>query len=377
MWSEDYNVGKLTLDMELSTFCNARCPQCSRTEELNNVKKKEWLPLTSVTVAKFKKWFPPEDLDHIKNFHFSGTYGDPGMCKDLYKIVSYIIDNSTTAKISINTNGSMRDEMFWWKIGAKGQKRLVVIFDIDGINQEMHNFYSRGTTLSKVLNNMSAVLDTPAIVTVFTVLFKHNQNYLNDIHDMCNKLGYITRFDWVEGNNFESPIYPFNDEEGNPLQLEQVTSDRPAINAVNLDGSIISASVTDDSERQSRRVRDHRHLPLIKDYTEIKCHAIERSNLKISVDGLITPCCHLSPSLERFSLDGTWVHGQNTRAAAEWSAPISPIIQEYIDNTTAYNLNHNSISDIVNSQWFNKSLPKSWNDLKDSCFGCKKVCGKK
>ena len=156
-----------------------------------------------------------------------------------------------------------------------------------------------------------------------------------------------------------------------------MTSDRPAINAVNLDGSIISASVTDDSERQSRRVRDHRHLPLIKDYTEIKCHAIERSNLKISVDGLITPCCHLSPSLERFSLDGTWVHGQNTRAAAEWSAPISPIIQEYIDNTTAYNLNHNSISDIVNSQWFNKSLPKSWNDLKDSCFGCKKVCGKK
>ena len=377
MWSEDYKARKLTLDMELSSFCNARCPQCSRTDELNNVNKKEWIPLNQVSISKFKSWFPPKDLNNIKNFHFSGTFGDPGMCKDLYKIVSYIIDNSATARISINTNGSMRSTDFWWDIGAKGQNRLKVIFDVDGIDQEMHNFYRRGTKLSKILNNMAAVLDTPANVNVFTVLFKHNQDYLHDIHDMCNKLGHITSFDWVEGNNFNSPIYKFNDENGNPLQLEQVTSDRPAINAVNLDGSLIPASVIDDSERKSRRVRDHRHIPLIKDYTEIKCHAVERNNLKVSVDGLITPCCHLSPSLERFYVDGTWTNSKNTRVGHDNSKQISPIIQEYINNPTIYNLNHNSISDIVNSEWFNKSLPESWNNLEDSCWGCKKVCGKK
>ena len=319
MWSEDYKARKLTLDMELSSFCNARCPQCSRTDELNNVNKKEWIPLNQVSISKFKSWFPPKDLNNIKNFHFSGTFGDPGMCKDLYKIVSYIIDNSATARISINTNGSMRSTDFWWDIGAKGQNRLKVIFDVDGIDQEMHNFYRRGTKLSKILNNMAAVLDTPANVNVFTVLFKHNQDYLHDIHDMCNKLGHITSFDWVEGNNFNSPIYKFNDENGNPLQLEQVTSDRPAINTVNLDGSLIPASVIDDSERKSRRVRDHRHIPLIKDYTEIKCHAVERNNLKVSIDGLITPCCHLSPSLERFYVDGTWTNSKNTRVGHDLS----------------------------------------------------------
>jgi MoaA/NifB/PqqE/SkfB family radical SAM enzyme len=371
MWSKNLQQRQLTLDMELSTFCNARCPQCSRTEELDNVKKKEWLPLTSVTIAKFKKWFPPKDLNNIKNYHFSGTYGDPGMCKDLYKIVSYIIDNSTTATISINTNGSMRDENFWWDIGAKGQKRLTMIFDVDGINQEMHNFYRRGTTLSKVLNNMSAVLDTPAKVTVFTVLFKHNQNYLDDIRDMCNNLGEISRFDWVEGNNFDQSTYPFNDEDGNPLQLEQVTNDRPAFPVYHF-----SKDAIDDSERPSRRVRDHRHHSSIKDYTEIKCNAIERNNLKVSVDGVVTPCCHLSPSLERFSVYGVWQSSRNTRSDDGWKFPISPIIQEYNDNCNTYNLNNNSIFDIVNSQWFNKSLPESWNDLKTSCFGCRKVCGK-
>jgi hypothetical protein len=115
----------------------------------------------------------------------------------------------------------------------------------------------------------------------------------------------------------------------------------------------------------------------MKDYTEIKCHAVERQNLKVSVDGLITPCCHLSPSLERFSVDGTWTHARNMRAGTGWESPISPIIREYMDNPTTYNLNYNSIFDIANSQWFNKSLPESWNNLEDSCWGCKKVCGKK
>ena len=147
MWKEDLKLGQLTLDMELTTFCNAKCPACSRTDEHNNLNKKEWLPLEQVSISRFKKWFSPKDVFNIKSFHFAGTYGDPGICKDLYEIVSYIIDNSITTTISICTNGSIRDEDFWWDIGAKGQKRLKIIFDIDGINQEMHEFYRRGTKI--------------------------------------------------------------------------------------------------------------------------------------------------------------------------------------------------------------------------------------
>lgn len=382
MWSDDYKESKLSLDIELSTFCNARCPQCSRTDEFNNLNKKEWLPLKSVTIAKFKKWFPQKDLNHIKNFHFSGTYGDPGMCKDLYKIVSYIIDNSDTTTVSINTNGSMRDEAFWWDIGAKGQTRLKVIFDVDGINQEMHEFYRRGTTLSKILNNMSAILETPAEISVLTILFKHNQDYLDDIQNMCRKLG-VKNFDWVEGNNFIQSIYKFNDETGNALQLEQVSRNRPAINAVNVDGSIISPLVKDDSERKSRRVRDYRHLDSIENYTKIECHAAYRKNIKISVNGLVSPCCHLSPSLENFC---NYKHSKLPRSsitpAGVLADPIllepliAPIMQEYINNPNIYNLNHNNIFNIVNSTWYNKSLPESWNDLETACYGCKRVCGK-
>ena len=89
MWSDTYQNAELNLDIELTTNCNARCPQCSRTDELNVNKRKDWLPLQQVSIEVFKKWFPI--TNSIKNFHFSGKFGDPGMCKDLKEIVEYII----------------------------------------------------------------------------------------------------------------------------------------------------------------------------------------------------------------------------------------------------------------------------------------------
>jgi len=360
MWSEDYNVSSLSLDMELTTFCNARCPQCSRTDEFNNLNKKEWLPLTQISISKFKKWLSPEDISHIKNFHFSGTYGDPGMCKDLDKIVAYIIDNSTTTTISINTNGGMRNTDFWWDIGAKGQDRIKIIFDVDGINQEMHEFYRRGVELSRVLDNMSAVLQTPAQVSVLTVLFKHNEEYLEHIQDMCREIG-VKDFDSVEGNNFRNgPIYKFFDEDGNEQQLIQITrEDREQ-----------------GLERLDRRVRDHRHKSILKEYIKIKCLAAEQQNLKVHASGLVAPCCYLSTPLEMASVYKT---NENPSAHITTSGKngdqFNPLMKEYVDNSEDFNLNHTQIKDIIYHPWFNNKLQDSWNDNKTACFGCKKVCG--
>ena len=84
MWFNNYERGKLTLDIELTTNCNAKCPQCTRTDTDNNLNRMSWLKLNQVTIKDFKNWFTQSELQKIKQFHFSGTYGDPGMCKDLY-----------------------------------------------------------------------------------------------------------------------------------------------------------------------------------------------------------------------------------------------------------------------------------------------------
>ena len=359
MWNDDLKVGELTLDMELTTFCNAKCPQCSRTDEVNNLNKKSWLPLQQVSISKFKSWFPPGDICYIANFHFSGTYGDPGMCKDLYKIVEYIINNSHKTTISINTNGGMRDEQFWFNLGAKGQKRLKVIFDVDGIDQEMHSFYRRNVKLSTVLENMTSVLQTPAKVEVLTVLFRHNQEYLEQIEDMCRKLG-VERFDSVEGNNFrDGPVYKFNDEDGNEQQLLQITrQDREQ-----------------GLERLDRRVRDHRHIS--DEYIKISCLAEEQKTLKVHATGLVAPCCYLSTPLETAA-----IHKPNENPSRHITtigkdgSEINPLMKEYVDNHHMFTLGNRSIKDIVNDPWFNGKLKDSWKQKETAAWGCKKVCGK-
>ena len=359
MWNKSYDLRSLVLDVELTSYCNLRCPQCSRTDEHNNLEKKSWLPLHSVSIDQFKNWFPPKVICTLKQIHFSGTYGDPGMCKDLAQIVDYIIDKGT-CKISINTNGSMRDSDYWWDIAAKGQHRLKIILDIDGINQEMHGFYRRGSDLEKVLDVVEAISTTPVEVSVLTVLFKHNEDYLEQIRDMVrDRANKEITFDEVEGNNFQDGrIYKFKDEDGNEQQLEQVTrKDREQ-----------------GLKRESRRVRDHRHIEIVELYNKIDCLAASQQNLKIQSSGQVTPCCYMSTPLETASLFKPDSFNRMITTYGGKDEDINPVAQEFIDNPDSFNLDHTPLFDIINGEWFTKTLPDSWQ-TKSPCFACSKVCG--
>jgi len=361
MFHKHYENGELTLDMELTTNCNARCPQCSRTDHTNNVQKMPWLKLQQVSIEQFKTWFQPIDFYGIKNIHFSGTYGDPGMCKDLKEIVQYIVESGPTT-VSINTNGGIRDEDFWFDLGAIGQKRLRLIFDIDGINQEMHSFYRRGVDLQKVLDNMAAAAMTPAKVDVLTVLFKHNQDYLEQIEKLGRQYG-ATGFDSVEGNNFkDGPKYEFLDEEGNTQYLEQVTRD----------------DREQGLERMDRRVRDHRHENIIEEHKKISCQAMDRANMKVSSSGYLTPCCFISTPLE-------WECGRRTDLAkVDWyittfgrgDTEMNPTMQEYVNRHNEFILGSKPFEEILKDKWYSKALIESFKQKETAAFACKKVCGK-
>lgn len=353
MWYKHYERGELVLDIELTTNCNAKCPQCTRTDTDNNLNRMSWLKINQVSVEQFKSWFSPKDVFNIKQFHFSGTYGDPGMCKDLYQIVEYIIKNSL-AHVSINTNGGMRDTDFWFDLGALGKSRLTLIFDVDGIDQKMHEFYRRNVKLEKVLENLEAAAMTPVNIEVLTVLFKHNENYLEQIQEMCRKLG-ATKFDSVEGNNFKSgPIYRFNNIKGEEEYLEQVTKKESV----------------QDKTRLDRRVRDHRHEAVAKN---IKCVAASAANLKINSYGQITPCCYVSTALN-------WKTGMRVKHPTDGyittdgkhgSEP-NPLMMDYISRQEDFQLGITPLETILKDRWFAEKLKESFTS--DPAFACKKVC---
>lgn len=216
-----YNLNQLTAWIDISTYCNARCPQCHRNDP-NGLKKASWLPLIQWSLEQFKTAWPPSSMERIKRFEICGTWGDPVMNKDIYEIIEYIIENSQS-RIQINTNGGMRDELFWWKLGVIGRGRMQVIFDIDGINQEMHAKYRRNVDFEKLKQNVIAYVEGGGNAFAHIIVFKHNEKYLKDIIAMTREWG-IPEYLAQASNRFDNgPVFEFTDEQGQLQTLEEMT----------------------------------------------------------------------------------------------------------------------------------------------------------
>jgi len=218
MWLEKFNG----ITLSISTYCNAACPQCHRLDP-NGLKKVPWLPLSNWTLDDIKKALPIKDLGKYNWISFCGTWGDPLMNKDLHHIVKYIADNSDT-KISIDTNGSLRDEDFFWELGEVAREKLTVIFDIDGHTQEMHSLYRRNTNLQKILSNMETLSLTPAHCHVHTIVFKHNQDHLQKIAEMVKSHGASRMIATVSDRFEKGPTFNFIDKDIE-YQLERADND--------------------------------------------------------------------------------------------------------------------------------------------------------
>lgn len=218
-----YDNNQISMWLDLSTYCNAACPQCHRTDA-NGLGKAGWLPDVQWTLEEFKKMFPAETLSHIERFDICGTWGDPMMNKDIGKIVEHIIASSK-CKIIINTNGSIRNEDWWWNLGVLTGKRLTVVWAIDGYTQEQHAKYRQQTELDKIVLNMEAFNFAGGRSEVFTVVFKHNEKDLHNIARLAKQKGADTIF-FVKSNRFHhnsQDKFRYIDKDGQEGSLERST----------------------------------------------------------------------------------------------------------------------------------------------------------
>jgi MoaA/NifB/PqqE/SkfB family radical SAM enzyme len=220
-YNTQYEKKKLGMWLDLTTYCNAKCPQCHRTNS-DGLEKTDWLPLVQWSFEEFKDMFPLKTLEHINNFDICGTWGDPIMNKDIFKIVKYIIENSS-ANVLINTNGSFRNPDWWWDLGLIGGKRITVMWAIEGITQEQHSLYRQDTSLELILENMETFSLAGGLTQVFTVTFKHNEKDLYNIAKLVKDHGAEDIF-FVQSNRFyENNKFKFIDKSGMEKFLEKTT----------------------------------------------------------------------------------------------------------------------------------------------------------
>jgi MoaA/NifB/PqqE/SkfB family radical SAM enzyme len=336
-WADAYENKTLSLVVEATTYCNAKCPQCQRTNR-NGLGKADFVDLNSWSLDDFISYFNVEDLKHIRNIHFSGTHGDPGMCKDIAEIINYIFKSSEQTTVSMNSNGSTRDEDWWYELSKNSGKRLGLTFDVDGINQEMHEKYRRGTNLQKVLDNMHAAALGGARIKTFTVLFRHNEEYYPDIVNLVKQYGCDNSF-YVQSNRFkQGPSWEFVNENGENEVLEQA----------------VLPEYQPDPHALSRRVRDHRTVHLVDDYDYIKCVKAEAGSLQILNDTQVFPCCYL----------GTY---KQTEPYGIWKT--------FLDGN--FKLKNKSLKEIVYSDWYEYLIFESLKSPSTALSKCKRICSMK
>jgi len=352
-WKNPYNIV-----LDTTTYCNAKCPQCHRTNSTKDAKLSfqgkidKNLPLIHVPLEKIKKGFSPNVLKKCGNIQLCPTWGDHMMHNEAYEIIEYFLRSDRNVTVSVNTNGSMRDEMYWWNLSALalkykgkwGARRLRIVFDVDGTNQEMHNLYRRNTNLQKILNHMKVVSEFKDYVSIHTqtVLFKHNQEHLKEIEDLCKSYGSEKHTSVISDRFYNQQsenenTFHFYDENNKKLTLRRVTDEWR--NNFKKKGALVSRGTI--SERTEKPT----------------CGWSLTNAVNINFDGNVWPCCFFG---------NAGIMNKNSFIKQH------KFIEKY------YNYNNNiyetDLEDILNNDWW-KELPyviESDNPVKQCIRQCTK-----
>lgn len=332
MWPKKY----FNIFADISTFCNAGCPQCHRTNP-NGLKKVDWLPLIQWSLEQFKKAYPPKTLNITDTMQICGTWGDPLMNKDILEICKYIVDSSS-CKIIINTNGSVRDEEFWWELGSYCRRQLTVVFGIDGKDQYQHQLYRKFTDLNKILDNMKTLSLTPSKIIAQTIVFEHNQNDIYTIRELCLKNGAGTHsFVWTD--RFDT------------------NSNRNGFEYTNSDGSSYTLQKATKNAKQSFNELEIKEKKDTKGC--IECKWLKKREVVVNPDGQVLPCCYLA--------NGYFMSGPPDFNNHE-------LMLSYQEQSKSNNIFVRPLEEILaDSKWFNHELPDSWN-TDNPLRQCSKYC---
>ena len=174
------------LELELTTNCNAACPQCSR----NFYGGPRWpsLPIASMSLPWLKEKLPLDFMSKIKVIRLCGTYGDPCVHPDIVLIVEWL-KSVTTAGITINTNGGMRKPAFWQKLAQSLGPNDKVVFGIDGLEDTNH-LYRRGVSWKRLIENVKAFNDAGGNSVWQFLPFEHNEHQVDAAKQMAKNLGF-------------------------------------------------------------------------------------------------------------------------------------------------------------------------------------------
>jgi len=178
----DWNKQKKWIDFGITTYCNAACPSCPRTDE--DVQQAwPWLTPTHINARKLVKVFEKNDyFPGVEYIRFCGERGDPMMHPDIEELIEYVCQR---LHLKINTNGSIKSPEFYKRIA---NIHLKIVFAIDGLEDTNH-IYRYRTSWDNIWNNLTSYCNAGGYAHWDFLVWEHNWHQIPKVKQICNNLG--------------------------------------------------------------------------------------------------------------------------------------------------------------------------------------------
>lgn len=161
-----------SLNIELSSYCNADCEFCIR-----KIKK----PNKNIDLFGLKRIINIiSSILPDRGISLGGNYGDPLLYPDITEFMDWFL-STYNKKIKIVTNGAMDVSKF-----IKYKENVRIIFSIESI---LENDIHRKINSKKAFNNMLYLKQNGVHVECKTIVFKYNEQQIINMEEICNNNG--------------------------------------------------------------------------------------------------------------------------------------------------------------------------------------------
>lgn len=329
------------VELEITSDCNAACPGCARTQNLDILK------IESFSYEDLQRIFPTKESIEGKKFKFCGVLGDPIVHKEFLQMVIYLSYNG--GMVQISTNGAYQTANFWKELGrcSKDTNRLSVSFAIDGF-EETNHIYRVNTVWSVLKRNLEAYSKAGGKGDWIYIVFDHNEHELEAAKEYAKQLGFKFATRTGMRNSFHDWIAKLKKKD-----------------------QVVEKVITTTGKKQHSKVEQVKKIDkFIEDYSvknvdkkekdaiisSVKCKLLHEGEIFISADLRLWPCCFL------------WDEYFKNK-------------DSIVDKLSAYgdtwnSLKYHSIEEILQHEYYQEVLDLSWNpDHKMHLKRCLRACG--
>jgi len=187
MFDQDYLDTVKILHLEITSLCNAACPQCSRyvSDKINPD-----ISMGDLSLLDIQNKLSEQFVKNLDKMFMCGNYGDPAASKYTLDVYRWFRQVNPGITLGMNTNGGLKTNSWWQELGSMlNRQRDYVVFSIDGLADTNH-IYRRNVDWQRLMSNAKSYIAAGGRAHWDMLIFRHNEHQVEQARQMAADMGF-------------------------------------------------------------------------------------------------------------------------------------------------------------------------------------------